>query len=331
MPSDQAQDFLFQRIKEVLPPSVSLTDVVSEVLHVSSDSAYRRIRNETPLVLQEAKQLCEHFGLSLDQVLSLNSNSILFENIRINNQQYSYKKYLSDLIGLVKQTGSFKHKEVIYLTKDVPLFHNFYFKPLIAFRFYFWMKTILQHPGYTTKPIDLNGVSPEIEALSMELTKAYTQVPSIEIWNTECINSLISQIEFYKDSGLFSSAADIRAVFQAVAETILHLKEQVEYGCKFMPGESQQTKKLNFTFFYNRVVLGDNTILVTTDNIKTAYLNYNGLDYMVTHDESFCNQCVEDLDNLMRRATVISQTSEKQRNIFFGILLAKIEDRLRKV
>ena len=331
MPSDQAQEFLFQRIKEILPATVSLTDVVSEVLHVSSDSAYRRIRNETPLVLQEAKQLCEHFSLSLDQVLSLGSNSILFENIRINNQQYSYKKYLSDLIGLVKQIGSFKQKEVIYLTKDVPLFHNFYFKPLIAFRFYFWMKTILQHPGYTTKTIDLNGVSPEIETLSMELTKAYTQVPSIEIWNTECINSVISQIEFYKDSGLFSSAADIKAVYQAVAETILHLKEQVEYGCKFMPGESQQVKKLNFTFFYNRVVLGDNTILVTTDNIKTAYLNYNGLDYMVTRDESFCNQCVEDLDNLMRRATVISQTSEKQRNIFFGILLAKIEDRLKKV
>ena len=184
MPSDQAQEFLFQRIKEMLPPSVSLTDVVSEILHVSSDSAYRRIRNETPLVLQEAKQLCEHFGLSLDQVLSLKSNSILFENIRINNQQYSYKKYLSDIIGLLKQIGSFKHKEVIYLTKDVPLFHNFYFKPLIAFRFHFWMKTILQHPGYATKTIDLNGVSPEIETLSMELIKAYTQVPSIEIWNT---------------------------------------------------------------------------------------------------------------------------------------------------
>jgi len=331
MPSDQAQEFLFQRIREMLPPSASLTDVVSEILHVSSDSAYRRIRNETPLVLQEAKQLCEHFRLSLDQVLSLKSNSVLFENIRIHNQQYSYKKYISDIIGLVKQIDGFKEKEIIYLTKDVPLFHNFYFKPLIAFRFYFWMKAILQHPDYVTKAIDLNGISPEIEILSMELTKAYTQVPSIEIWNTECINSLISQIEFYKDSGLFSSAADIREVYRAVEQTILHLKDQVEYGCKFMPGENQQTKKLNFTFFYNRVVLGDNTILVTTDNIKTAYLNYDVLDYMVTRDEGFCNQCVEDLNNLMRRATVISQTSEKQRNIFFGILLAKIEDRIKKI
>jgi hypothetical protein len=331
MPSDQAQEFLFQRIKEILPASVSLTDVVSEVLHVSSDSAYRRIRNETPLVLQEAKQLCEHFSLSLDQVLSLKRNSILFENIRINNQQYSYKKYLSDITELVKQINSFNRKEIIYLTKDIPLFHSFYFKPLIAFRFFFWMKTILQHPDYITKTIDLNGVPSEIETLSIEHGKAYTQVPSTEIWNTECINSVISQIEFYRDSGYFSSAADIRAIYQSVHETILHLKNQVEYGCKFMPGENPQARKLNFTFFYNRVVLGSNTILVNTDDVKTAYLNYNVLDYMVTRDERFCNQCTEDLNNMMRKATVISQTSEKQRNIFFGILLAKIDDRLKKV
>jgi hypothetical protein len=330
MPSNQAQEFLFQRIKEILPPSASLTDAVSEILHVSNDSAYRRIRNETPLVLEEAKLLCDHFHLSLDQVLHIKSNSILFENIRI-NQQYSYEKYLADLLKLVQYVNSFNQKEIIYLTKDLPFFHNFYFKPLISFRYFFWMKTILQHPDYVTKAIDINGVSPEIEAMSKELTKGYTQIPSTEIWNTECINSAISQIEFYKDRGLFSSAADIRLVYQSVEETIIHLKAQAEYGCKFLPGENPQTKKNNFNFFYNRVALADNTILVTTDNIKTVYLNYDVLNYMVTRDENFCNQCHEDLQNMMRKATVISRTSEKQRNIFFGILLAKIEDRKMKL
>ena len=203
MPSDQAQEFLFQRIKEILPASVSLTDVVSEVLHVSNDSAYRRIRNETPLVLQEAKELCEHFSLSLDQVLSLKRIQFFLKISALIINSILTKNIFPILSELVKQINSFKQKEIIYLTKDIPLFHNFYFKPLIAFRFYFWMKTILQHPDYTTKAIDLNGVSPEIETLSMELDKSIHQVPSIEIWNTECINSVISQIEFYKDSGLF--------------------------------------------------------------------------------------------------------------------------------
>src|SRR5215469_11175117 len=318
MPSSQAQDFLFQRIKEMLPPSVSLTDCISEILHVSTDSAYRRIRNETPLVLEEAKELCEHFHLSLDQILNIKNNSILFENIKINNRQYTYTTYLADLAAGLQSINSCDKKEMVYLTKDIPLFHNFYFQPLIAFRYFFWNKTILQHPDFVTKGVDLIGTPANIEELSKQLTKLYVQIPSTEIWNIECINSAISQIEFCKDSGLFSSSKDIHAVYQSLKETILHLKEEVEYGCKFMPGENPQTKKENFKFFFNRVAMGDNTILVIAENNKTVYLSYDVLNYVVTRDENFCDQCHDDMRNLMRRSTVISQTSERLRNIFFG-------------
>ena len=143
--------------------------------------------------------------------------------------------------------------------------------------------------------------------------------------------AFISQIEFYKESGHFSSAADMRSVYEALKETIAHLKAQVEWGCKFMPGENPQTKKNNFTFFYNRVILGETTILVKTGSEKTVYLNHGVLDYIVTRDEKFCNQCNDNLQNLMRRSTLISQTSEKQRNIFFEILLAKIGDRIKNL
>jgi len=331
MSTNLAQEFLFQRIKEMLPPNASLVETVADVLHLSSDSAYRRIRNETPLILDEAKQLCDHFHLSVDQLLNVKSNSILFQNTRINNQVYSFEKYLSDLLNNLKLINSFEQKEIIYLTKDIPLFHNFYFQPLAAFRYFFWMKTILQHPGFANRGIDLHALPPATEALSLELVKNYALLPSIEIWNTECINAVISQIEFYKESGHFSSAADMRSVYEALKETIAHLKAQVEWGCKFMPGENPQTKKNNFTFFYNRVILGETTILVKTGNEKTVYLNHGVLDYIVTRDEKFCNQCNDNLQNLMRRSTLISQTSEKQRNIFFEILLAKIGDRIKNL
>jgi hypothetical protein len=327
MPSNQAQEFLFQRIRQMLPPAASLTDTVSDILHLSQDSAYRRIRNETPLVLDEAAALCDHFCLSIDQVLHAKSNAILFQDTRINHQHYSYEAYLSGLLALVRQIDGAKEKEIIYLTKDIPLFHNFYFKPLVAFRYFFWMKTILQDPAFSNRGVDLNAVPASVASMSASLADAYLTIPSTEIWNTECVNSIISQVEFYKDAGLFSSAADIRAVYDAVAETVLHLKSQVEHGNKFLPGFGAQTGRNNFNFFYNRVVLGNNTILVNADGMRTVYLNYDVLNYMVTRDGNFCNECEADLRNLMRKATVISQTSEKQRNIFFGILLAKIDDR----
>jgi hypothetical protein len=143
MPDYQSQEFLFQRIKELLPPHASLVDTVASILHVSSDSAYRRIRGETPLVLDEARELCAHFKLSLDQILNVQGGATMFQNVRINTKNYKYEKYLTDLITQVEYAGSFIHKEIIYLTKDMPLFHNFYYKPLIAFRYYFWMKSIV--------------------------------------------------------------------------------------------------------------------------------------------------------------------------------------------
>lgn len=327
----QAQEFLFQRIKELLPPHVSLVDAVAETLHLSSDSAYRRIRGETPMVLDEVKELCQYYKISLDQLLDVKSGSVLFQNVRIDIHNYTYETYLSDLLKQVQYVNSFIQKEIIYLTKDVPIFHNFYFKPLIAFRYFFWMKSILQKPEFADREFELNCVSLEIEELSRELVRAYEKIPSTEIWNTECINSVISQIEFYKDSGYFSSAADIKTVYESLEETFLHLKNQVEYGCKFMPDENPNTKKTNFRFFYNRVVLGDNTIMVMTDRVKTAFLNYDVLNYMLTRDEAFCSPRYDDLQNLMKKSTLISQTSEKQRNIFFGIMLNKIEDRKRNL
>ena len=331
MAASKAQEFLFQRIKELLPPHVSLVDAVAETLHISSDSAYRRIRGETPMVLDEVKELCQFYKISLDQLLDVKTGSVLFQNVRVDIHNYSYETYLKELHKQLQYIDSFIQKEIIYLSKDIALFHNFYFDPLIAFRYFFWMKTIIQKPEFSDRQFELNCISNELKELSKELAKAYNKIPSIEILNTESINSVISQVEFYKDSGYFASAADIKTVYESLEASILHLKNQVELGCKFMPDENPLTKKNNFKFFYNRVMLGDNTIMVITDKVRTAFLNYDVLNYMFTRDETFCGTCFDQLQNLIKRSTLISQTSEKQRNIFFGIMLSKIADRIRNL
>src|SRR5215831_11823213 len=143
-----AQEFLFQRIRELLPPQYSLADQISEILHVSNDSAYRRIRNETPLLLEEAKLLCDHFNLSLDQLFQVNNNSVLFHSMTITSEGDSFEKYLKGILQQLKGASQLAQSEVIYLTKDFPLFHIFAFQPFFAFRYFFWMKTILGHPDF---------------------------------------------------------------------------------------------------------------------------------------------------------------------------------------
>jgi len=103
-----------------------------------------------------------------------------------------------------------------------------------------------------------------------------------------------------------------------------HADKFTAYGRKFLPGENPLIKKDNFQLFYNRVGLGDNTILVLHEGNKTLYLDYNVLDYLATTDEHFCNQVHRNMKAIMRTGTLISSVSEKQRNMFFNLLCGKL-------
>ena len=324
MAVEKLQEYLFQRIKEKLPVDASLADVISELLHVSNDSAYRRIRGETPLVLEEAQLLCEVFNLSLDQALNSKENSVVFTAFNLNNDNYSFKSYLKDILHNLKLVASFDQKELIYLTKDFSIFHNFLSKPLFAFRYFFWMKSILQHPDFVPLKFSMDILTKDIEEIGDQIIRTYNAIPSTEIWNTSCVNSTISQIEYYREAGYFVSDSDPAKIYKSLYDTIEHLRRQAEAGCKFYPGDNPDYQKSNFQFYYNRVVLGDNTIMTIVNGKKILYLNYDVLNYMVTQDKIFCNDVYSKLQNLMRRATILSNVSEKQRNMFFNTLLKKI-------
>jgi hypothetical protein len=324
MAEKKIQDRLFQLIREGLPPSVSLIDAVSDALHISTDSAYRRIRGETPLILEEVQALCRQFSLSLDPLLGTSSNAVVFQPVLVNNSGYTFDNYLSGLIQSLQYITSFKQKEIVYLSKDIPFFHYFNSKPLFAFRYFFWMKTILQHPDFVHQAFSMAHTDAAAEAKARELSRLYANIPSTEIWNSEGINSMLSQIDYYREAGYFASDAEITLLYEGLRQTLEHINQQAEWGCKFLPGENPELRPQNYNLYVNKVVIGDNTILVTLDGKKSVYINYDVLNYMTTGDAAFCNETSDKLHNLMRRATIISTVSEKQRSLFFNELLKKI-------
>ncbi|HET6225931.1 MAG TPA: helix-turn-helix domain-containing protein [Bacteroidia bacterium] len=70
---DLAQIAFIQLIKNSLPSNISLVDELSDLLKISSDSAYRRIRGESALSIEEITVLCKHFKLSFDSFINNNS------------------------------------------------------------------------------------------------------------------------------------------------------------------------------------------------------------------------------------------------------------------
>ncbi len=327
MNQNNLQDRLFAFIRDKLTPEETIADAISELLHVSTDSAYRRIRGETPLVFDELVTICNEYSVSIDQLIDSKKDLVLFRNTRIQKDRYSYSQYLQDLERQIDYLKENENAELIYMSKDLPLFYNFYFKPLIAFRYYFWMKIQHQHPDFEHARFNLDILPEQIEQLSRKIIKNYSEIRSTEIWNMESINSTISQIEYSRSSGHFENSKDVLMIYDALESTIKHLQEQAENGSKYLPDENPIVFPRNLKFFFNRVMLGDNTIMTHVNGVKTAFINYNNLNYLSTTDESFCNELSDHFENIRKRSTLISMTSERQRNVFFNILLSKIMER----
>ena len=63
---DSIQSAFLAQIRNRLPENTSFADELADFLNVSRDSAYRRIRGETVLSLDEVKKLYDQYGVWRD-------------------------------------------------------------------------------------------------------------------------------------------------------------------------------------------------------------------------------------------------------------------------
>jgi len=331
MVNDTPQKKLFDRLKQKLPADQSLAETLMKWLNVSSDSAYRRIRGETPLTVDELAVMSEATGLSANELLGMDGKQqVLFEPNIAQASSNTFKNYVTNIVAHLSLLHGFEERQIIYCSKDLPIFHCFFLPELAAFKYHFWMHVILQDPAFQEKHYKPAIDDAETTALLDKALDLYNAIPAIEIWNTESINSTLFQIDFYKHSRFFGSAQEIKRQYDLLDEVIDHVELEAEAGTKFKPGMNATLFAKNYQLFFNQVSLADNTMLAITGNQKVAGIKYGVLNYLTCYDQTFCNTIDLDLQNIIRRSTKLSEGNVKQRSMFFNTLHEKV-NRYRKL
>ena len=142
----EIQQQLFQFIKSKLPGDASVAEEMAKQLSISTDSAYRRMRGEKQVTLEELHTLCTAYRVSLDQLMGIQTGSFMFQGNLIDPKSFRFDAYLTSILNNVAYFNSFKRKEVYYMCKDMPIFYHFHFRELAAFKWFFWLKTYFQFP-----------------------------------------------------------------------------------------------------------------------------------------------------------------------------------------
>lgn len=322
--NSQPQTRLFQEIKSKLPPSISLADAVAQTLGIGPDSAYRRIRGEKPLSMDELLELSTHYKVSLDQLAGSGGDGFYFQGVFVDPASFRFDKYLQGVVNQLQLIGSMPQRHMYYLCKDIPVFYHFQYRDLAAFKYYFWMKAIVNHPDFIDRPFSFDDYSDELFALGTQVLDAYNHIPSTEMWNVESINSTLQQIDYYRYTNMFVNDHDLLRVYDALEQLVVHLEQNAGSGTK--AGDAAKTgQSAAFFLYHNEMFLGDNSILAATANGKMAFLVHSVINYIITRDLRFCEHLHANIQNLLKRCTLISTDNERERNDFFRQLYRKID------
>jgi hypothetical protein len=317
---DALQSQLFGQVKKQLNPEESLGFIVSDLMSISMDAAYRRIRLETPLTIQETKKLCTHYNISFDALIQLSEGNVLFNYTPLELYDFSLENYLEGILQGFTRLRALKDPKAYLTINNVHFFQALNFPQLIRFRLYFWAQTHLLIPSYQNAKFKHEKISEKAFDLGRQILQSYNQIETVEILDIDMMKGFLRQILYYLDTQMFEDPSYAIFLVERVEALLAHYQNQISVGKKYMFGTEPPAQGNHLEVFVNDTINTDATFLYENDGMNGVYLTHNIMSYLHTTDEAYVRDTKSIIDRQISNSSKISETNLKQRTTYFNEL-----------
>ncbi|MGZ3899541.1 MAG: helix-turn-helix domain-containing protein [Bacteroidia bacterium] len=315
----EIQDHFVLKLKEVMPQGIGLAEEIADVLDVSIDSAYRRIRGETELTIEEIYKLTKKHSISIDEIFSNQRGAVTFTYTKLTDCVTNFETYLNGILTRLRDLNRFTEKKMYYVAEEIPMFYSFYSKKLTEFKLFYWQRSVLNVSEYQQQKFEYGFVPQKLIDIAHQCFTEYLNIPSIEIWTVETVLTGLRQIKFYFDSGIVSQeqALELLKEYRSMIELV---QKNAESGRKNISDKTE-----TYFLYSSEVVLGTNCIYVLMGDARFSNISFNSMNSLTTNNPEFCEETEHWIRNLEKKSTLISGVSEKQRYQFFSSMYKSID------
>lgn len=321
------QDKLLNEIKD--KSEGKLVDVLIDTLHISLDSAYRRIRLEKTLTLDEIIKISNTFNISIDHLISHDSSDSVLFSFPFKSSQFDLKEYFEKILTHLKKVKD-ANGVMYYSAKDIPIFHFFQDKKLLAFKFHYWLNTMNHKDEMMQKEFNYDFLPASIAELTKKIYTIYTQINTHEIWNYETLTRSSSQITYYYEMGIIDKT-QANELQTRLIDFINHIENECKLGKKYFIDNEPMSTEENYQFYYNEIMAADNSIYAEYGNTKESFLPHIVLNYMVTDNVQYSEYNKSVFDTVINKSTLITKVNEKDRRRFFNFNKEFIKKQLNRI
>jgi transcriptional regulator with XRE-family HTH domain len=320
------QRLLFEQLKNQEIGNVLLVDVLSDLLNISNDAVYRRMRGEKRLDIDELTKICTHFNISFDTLLGTKESGLQFNYIPLDlSNKDVYKLYMKQLLLSFSALSNASEKEMFFTAIDIPMFHFLPHTELTLFKVFSWSNSTGAFQGsYSNFCNQIKDV--ELLEIYNQLVTAYNEIPSVEIWTEGTFDAILRLIDYYFESGYFSSKDEALLLCSQLLEMVTRINQWSTRGFK---DELQRTAP--FKLYLSGIELENNFVVIKRDQTTNCIIKLYTINSMTTNDLDFCNESMKWIDNAMQKSTLISGSSQKESFKFFNLLNKKVRYLIERI
>jgi hypothetical protein len=312
-------ELFFELLRKNLPPGIGLAEELADLLDISLDGAYRRIRGETELTLSDLSRITGKYRVSIDEVLGTKSNTAVFNYTKLTDSEENFVYYLSRLYSQLKVINGFPDRHIYWIADEAPVFYSFGSPKLAEFKLYFWQRSVLNITRYQQEKFRWGIIPQDLLDIALKSHEAYMQIPCTEVWTDETVLTNIKQVKLHFEIGLVAKEIALE-LLQEHRKLIEKVHAMAESGRKNI-SDQKETYKM----YSSDVVLGTNCIYVMMGELRYAYISFNSINSLTTGNSEFCDETETWVRNLEKKSTLISGIAEKQRYQFFSNMFKTID------
>ncbi|MDR2144977.1 MAG: helix-turn-helix domain-containing protein [Tannerella sp.] len=310
------QVIFFEKIRQNLPDNYILADEVSALLGISPDSAYRRVRGEKKLNIDELITLSRHFNVSIDSALNNQSGNIMFRYSPLDmSNMDNYYLYMQQLAVLMEGIAKAEEKEIYFMAVDIPLPQFTAYLELTLFKIYTWFQSISKQPVSYDKfcaMLDLDL----LKGIYTRITNAYRQIPSTEIWTHNTIDPIIHLLDYFPDLDCFEN----KDSFSLICSQLLELVENLERDA----GREHKGNGPFFRMYLSPIAIMNDFMITKRDGVNVTTIKLYTINGMFTSDALFCSEVEKWMQNSISKSILLSGNATRERFQFFR----KLKDRI---
>jgi hypothetical protein len=300
----KAQGLFLRQVQSKLPPGISAVAALMEDLGIGKSEAYKKLRGETVLSLEQIQLLCNRYAINFTVQGYANRQSAFVDFTPFCSTALGVNDYIKNLQMFLRQIASASPTKLTCATDDIPIFHLFQYPELTAFKLHFWQLRVADNAPLK---LAMDNWPAHVLQQAAQLYHLYKTIPSVEIWTKTSLLNTLEQIQYSADSGIISDHGLGRAICQQLRQALADIEGYAKSRDK---GINEPV--LFDWYFYD--IIGSITYLAEMNGNLATYIRFNTFNTLHEYDGPLCAEVQHWLNNMLKDATGFSGQGSIQRS-----------------